>query len=171
MSIPLASVGYWLALYAPCADSRFNLSSIFPDDNRSLVVRHIYLSSDKSTNRNFQIDFATGLVKSISSDTAVKLKRGSDTYRISHVPDSFESLDGADGSTLRKVDGNALRRWRVSRREFDGSESAYDVLLPGVPVILDDSYLVTSSDQKLIALKLGEQNASPIEFEVLSRNG
>ncbi len=171
MLVPIVSVGYWLALYWPCADSRFNLSAIIPDDNRSIVVRHIYASSDKSTNRNFQIDFATGQVNSISGETAVKLKRGSGTYRISHVKVASESLDGADGSTLRKWDGNALRRWKVSRREFGGSESAYDVFLPGHPVILDDSYIVTSSDEKLIALKLGEQNASPIEFEVLSSNG
>ncbi len=147
-----------------------NLSSIIPDDNRSIAIHHIHIASRVSatgqyevTNRHFQIDFATGRVNSISGETSEKLKRGPDTYRISRVADASESFDGASA--------NPLRKWRVSRREFNGSETAYDVLLPGNPVILDDSYIVTASNQKLIALKLGEKNASPIEFEVLSSNG
>ena len=170
MFVTLASVGHWLALYWPCADSMMNLSAIIPDDNRSIVIHHIHIASKVSatgqyevTNRHFQIDFATGRVNSISSETAEELKRGSDTFRISRITDTSESFDVADGS--------ALRRWQVSRRGFDGSETAYDLLLPGTPVILDDSYIVTASNQKLIALKLGEPNASPIEFEALSSNG
>ena len=150
-----------------------NVSSELSQDHRSLLVHHRYGvarktstgESESETNRHFQIDLKSGSIKSISDAEALQLVRlvQSVTYRISRTRNEPEAIDGANG--------NALWRWSVSHRESDGSESILELLLPGTPKILGDSYIVTASNQKLIALKLGEQNKIPIEFEVPSSNG
>jgi len=104
----------------------------------------------------------SGNVQSISDAEALRLVQNAN-YRI--------SLSGSEPEVIDGVVGNALRRWKVSHRGSDGRESNYELLLPGSPQILDDSYIVTASDKKLIALKLGEQNAIPIEFELPNTNG
>ena len=169
--LPIATVGRWLALFWPDAEAlTSNMSSEFSQDHRSLLVHHRYSSprksatgkSESSTNRHFQIDLESGNVQSISDAEALRLVQNF-SYRISRI--------GDDPEVIAEVSGNTLRRWKVTHRESDGSESIYELLLPGTPKILGDSYIVTASDEQLIALKLGEQNAIPIEFEVPSKNG
>ncbi len=169
--LPIAAVGNWLARFWLDADALLmNISSEFSQDHRSLLVHHRYGGSRKSptgdseseTRRHFQIDLESGTVKSISDAEALQLVQ-SFTHRISRSGEESEGID--------RVNENALWRWRVSHLESDRSESIYELLLPGTPKILGDSYIVTASNQKLIALKLGEQNAIPIEFEVPSNNG
>jgi len=171
--VPIAAVGHWLALFWPSTDNMMNVSSEFSQDRRSLLIHHRYEGprktatgqSESETNRHFQIDLETGNVKKISDDEALRLVRlGQNfTYRISRNGSGPEASDA--------LDGNTLRRWNISHRESNGSESSYELLLPGNPQFLGDSYIVTANNQKLIALKLGEQNAIPIEFEVPSSGG
>ena len=88
MLIPIASVGYWLALYWPSADGMLNSSSSFSQDYRSLVVHHMYTTStkarngDQATSRDFHIDLETGSIKSVSSKEAEMLapNAGMDSY-------------------------------------------------------------------------------------------
>ena len=170
MLMPIAAVGHWLALFWPSTDSMMNISSDFSQDRRSLLVHHRYSGPRKSatgeseseTNRHFQIDLESGNVQSISDAEALRLVQNAN-YRI--------SLSGSEPEVIDGVVGNALRRWKISHRGSDGRESNYELLLPGSPQILDDSYIVTASNQKLIALKLGEQNAIPIELELPNNNG
>ena len=155
--LPIATVGHWLALFWPSTDSMMNVSSDFSQDHRSLLVYHRYPGPRKSatgeseseTNRHFQIDLESGNVQSISDAEALRLVQNAN-YQI--------SLSGSEPEVIDGVVGNTLRRWKVSHRGSDGGETNYELLLPGTPQILDDSYIVTASDEKLIALKLGGQN-------------
>ena len=167
MLIPIVSVGHWLALYWPSADNRMNLSSGFSQDHRSLIIHHTYATatktgnSDQGASRNFHIDLETGSVKSITSEEAEMLVRGS-TLRVSRRGSAPESADGDDRNAL----------WRYSITDFRKRD--YQVLLPGgpsYPVIVNDSYIVAANSQKLIALKFEEKNPIPIELAVASSDG
>ena len=124
--LPIATVGHWLALYWPDAEAlTSNMSSEFSQDHRSLLVHHRYSSpmksatgrSESSTNRHFQIDLESENVQSISDAEALRLVQNF-SYRISRIVD--------DPEVIAEVSGNTLRRWKVSHRESDGSESIYE---------------------------------------------
>ena len=135
MLIPIATVGHWLALYWPSADNIMNVSSDFSKDRRSLLIHHIFVDPKNTLNgqhqsgmkRHFQIDLETGSVSSIEDSVAEQLVIGS-AYRITRLARSPEEINVADG--------NALYQWKVSRRESEGSELAYEVSSSGRPVIL-----------------------------------
>lgn len=73
--------------------------------------------SESSTNRHFQIDLESENVQSISDAEALRLVQNF-SYRISRIVD--------DPEVIAEVSGNTLRRWKVSHRESDGSESIYE---------------------------------------------
>lgn len=167
MLIPIALVGHWLALYWPSNETMMGISSDFSHDHRSLIIHHTYATStkagnnDQGTSRNFHIDLETGSVKSVTSEEAEMLVRGS-TLRVSRRGNAPESTDAEDGNAL----------WRFSVTDFRKRD--YQVLLPGgpsYPVIINDSHIVAANSQKLIALKFAEKNPIPIEFDVPSSDG